>query len=287
MLGLPHQFGERGCPSEPSVVNGQLLREAGFTVLASAPAETLWPLSVSLHRHNLYCRHRVADPPPFSALLPTGHDSSLSIIYPSGPESEPHAVHTIRSPTLPHVTLQWITEESLVAAGHDCQPILFTGSLDGGWNLTKSLDSAAMGGSSASGKAPPPPPPKAAGLSAAGGPGKLNNEAFNRFKSADVRGTTTPSALGTPPSPSRGGGGADGSIASHLGAVAGSSVGADGELHTTHQNTISSVRAYSGERGAVREVSTSAVDGRLCVFSVEGGGSGIGGIQRGVGAMRV
>lgn len=201
----------------------------------------------------------------------------MTLVYPSGPDSEPHAVHTLRSPTLPHVSLQWITEDSLVAAGHDCQPILFTGDVSSGWSIAKTLDAAA--GTAASGKAPPPPPPKAAGLS--GGPGRLNNEAFSRFKSADTRGTSS----GPPSSPTTAGSGG-GSVAGKLGAVAGASVGADGELHTTHQNTITSVRAYSGERGDVKSISTSGVDGRLCVFEVSGG-AGVAGLQKGVASLRV
>lgn len=224
--------------------------------------------------------HGIGFSPSGDALAFVGHDSSLTIVYPSSPETPPHATHVLRSPTLPHVTLQWITEESLVAAGHDCQPVLFQGNASSGWSLSKTLDpSAGTGG--ASGKAPPPPPPKPA----AGGPGRLNNEAFNRFRAADVRGQSA-----SPMMPSGADGGAPGSpggnILNNLGAVAGASVGADGELHTTHQNTITSVRDYSGGRGAVTAVSTSAVDGRLCIFEISGG-AGMGGISAGVASMKV
>ncbi|CAO1613173.1 unnamed protein product [Sympodiomycopsis kandeliae] len=222
--------------------------------------------------------HGIGFSPSGDALAFVGHDSSLTVVYPSAPEAPPHAVHVLRSPTLPHVSLQWVSEDSLVAAGHDCQPLLFTGDVNSGWSISKTLDAA---GTAASKGAPPPPPPKAAGLS--GGPGRLNNEAFNRFKAADARGG--PSA-GVPSSPGGGNNGSSGGVAGHLGAVAGASVGADGELHTTHQNTITSVRAYSGERGQVTSISTSAVDGRLCVFDVDGG-AGVGGIQRGVASLRV
>lgn len=186
------------------------------------------------------------------------------------------------------MALDWITETSLVAGGHDCQPVLFEGDVSGGWRISKTLD---VGGSAATKAAPPPPPPKAPGLSSGGPPGvgRLNNEAFNRFKSADARGSSSApsSGLGNAP-PSPGGAGAgNGSIASHLGAVAGASVGADGELHTTHQNTITSIRTYEGSREDVKSVSTSGVDGRLCVFEVKGKGAGIGGIQKGLASMRV
>lgn len=213
----------------------------------------------------------------------TGHDSSLTVVYPSGPNEPPQAVHVLRSPTLPYVTLQWVSPTSLVAAGHDCQPVLFTGDVESGWKLSRSLDGAATAAS----KAPPPPPPKAAGLAGnATGVGRLNNEAFNRFRSADARGSSSS------PSPSGGdsSGAGSGSVAGHLGAVAGASVGADGELYTTHQNTITSVRSYEGTADAVKGVSTSGVDGRLCVFAVPSASlppAGMGALTKGVASIRV
>lgn len=213
----------------------------------------------------------------------------MTVAYPSGPEQPPHAIHVLRSPTLPYVALDWITEASLVAGGHDCQPVLFEGDVNAGWHITKTLD---VGGSAATKAAPPPPPPKAPGLSGGGGApgvGRLNNDAFNRFKSADARGSPT-----TPSSATFGGGAAgasggagNGSIAGHLGAVAGASVGADGELHTTHQNTITSIRTFEGSREDVKSISTSGVDGRLCVFEVKGKGAGVGGIQKGLASIRI
>ncbi|EPQ29880.1 uncharacterized protein PFL1_02553 [Pseudozyma flocculosa PF-1] len=229
--------------------------------------------------------HGVSFSPSGDALAFVGHDSSLTVVYPSGPETAPHAVHVVRSPTLPYVTLTFISETQLIAAGHDCQPVLFEGDVSSGWTLVKSLDTA---GAAAAKGAPPPPPPKAPGLGAGAGVGRLNNEAFNRFKSADSRGSSSsPSAAAGGAGAGAGAGaGGGGSIAGHLGAVAGASVGADGELHTTHQNTITSVRPYSGGRDAVESISTSGVDGRLCIFAVSGGAS-VAGIQKGVASIRV
>lgn len=223
--------------------------------------------------------HGIGFSPSGDGLAFVGHDSSLTIVYPSGPEQPPHAIHVLRSPTLPHVALQFVSEDSLVAAGHDCQPILFSGDVSSGWKMAKSLE--AVGGGAAGKAAPPPPPPKAAGLGG-NSVGRLQSEAFNRFKSADVRGSSSPAPAGN------GGGGAaspGGSVAGHLGAVAGANVGADGELHTTHQNTITSVRAFEGSREALSTVSTSGVDGRLCIFSVKG--AGLSSLQKGVASMRV
>ncbi|KAN0060056.1 ARP2/3 actin-organizing complex subunit Sop2 [Thecaphora frezii] len=226
--------------------------------------------------------HGVAFSPSGDALAFVGHDSSLTVVYPSGPETAPHAIHVVRSPTLPYVALTFISETQLIAAGHDCQPVLYQGDMSSGWSLIKSLDVA---GATAAKGAPPPPPPKAPGLASSGtSVGRLNNEAFNRFKSADSRGAAHSSSLSAAGGGAGGAGGA--SIAGHLGAVAGASVGADGELHTTHQNTITSIRPYAGARDAVESISTSGVDGRLCVFKVTAGAN-VAGIQKGVASMRV
>lgn len=222
--------------------------------------------------------HGVGFSPSGDALAFVGHDSSLTVVYPSSPEQPPHAIHVLRAPTLPYVALQWTSESSLVAAGHDCQPVLFTGDVSQGWKLAKSLDA----GAAVAGKAaPPPPPPKPAGA-AASSVGKLNNsEAFNRFRSADSRGSSASSSvLG-------GAAGTAGSVAGALGAVAGSGVGADGEIHSSHQNTITSVRLYSGTRDDVSVISTSGVDGRLCTFNVSSGTSAMGALQKGVASIRV
>lgn len=200
--------------------------------------------------------HGVAFSPSGDAIAFVGHDASLTVVYPSGPETAPHAVHTVRFPTLPHVTLTFISENALVAAGHGCQPVLFEGGIEG-WKASKTLDTAGA----LAGKAAPPPPPKPSGLaSSGGGVGRLNNEAFARFKAADARGSPTPGSSSSATPGQKG-----------LGAVPGASVGSDGELHTTHQNTITSVRIYEGEKGNVGAISTSGVDGRLVVFPTTAG----------------
>lgn len=125
--------------------------------------------------------------------------------------------------TLPLVTLTWIREDSIVAAGHDCQPVVFSGS-EGGWALVGSLDDTTSGGGRPSGKG--------------GSVGRLNSSAFNAFRNADTRGH------------------------------AGGEVGADTELVTVHQNTITSVRPFEwGGDGTVSKVSTSGVDGKVVVWN--------------------
>lgn len=153
-----------------------------------------------------------------------GHDSSISIVYPSGP-----TVLNIRISSLPFVSLIWTSEDALVAAGHDCQPMVFSGS-EAGWQATGTLDDTSA--------------PKSSGGASKlgpGGVGRLNSAAFNTFRNADSRGQGS-SVSGSPSS--------------------------DTELTTVHQNTITNVRPYEGQSGNVTKVSTSGVDGKLVIWNV-------------------
>ncbi|KAF8651481.1 hypothetical protein AX16_004779 [Volvariella volvacea WC 439] len=114
--------------------------------------------------------HTVGFSPSGDVLAFASHDSSLSLVYPGGP-----VVLNIRTPSLPFVTLTWTTENSLVAAGHDCQPIVFSGS-ESGWQIIGSLDDAS--GASRSGFAPSPV-------------GRLKTGAFATFRDADTRGQSS------------------------------------------------------------------------------------------------
>jgi actin related protein 2/3 complex, subunit 1A/1B len=80
--------------------------------------------------------HSVAFSPSGDVLAFVSHDSSVTIAYPAGPEEPPLAVISVRTPILPFESLLWINENEIVAAGHDCQPIVFNGS-EKGWYLTK------------------------------------------------------------------------------------------------------------------------------------------------------
>ena len=155
-------------------------------------------------------------------------------MYPLG------GVINIKVSTLPLVTLTWTSEDAIVAAGHDCQPLVFSGS-EQGWRAVGSLDDTSA--------------PKSAGSprsSFGGGShavGRLDSAAFRTFRNADTRGVSGPTA---------------------------SSASATTELLTVHQNTINSVRPYAGAGGRITRVSTSGVDGKLVVWdtkSVTGGGT--------------
>ena len=152
-----------------------------------------------------------------------GHDSSISIIYPGGPTA-----HNIRMPTLPLVSLTWTLEDTIIAAGHDCRPLVFSGS-EAGWHEAGTLDDV----NSAKSAEP------RAGFG--GSPvGRLKTGAFATFRDADSRGH-------------------------HSSA---SSPNTDTKFLTIHQNTITNVRVYEQRGNVVTKVSTSGVDGLLVIWDV-------------------
>ncbi|KAH9005304.1 actin-like protein ARPC3 [Lactarius hatsudake] len=172
--------------------------------------------------------HSVGFSPSGDVLAFASHDSTITVVYPGGP-----TIYTIRSTSLPYVTLTWTSEDSLVAAGHDCQPVLFSGS-PSGWQAVGSLDDSSA--------------PKTSGgargaLTGSSPVGRLNSAAFNTFRNADSRG------LGSSPG-------------------GGSQLATDTEIFTVHQNTITDIRPYEGAPGAVSRVSTSGVDGKLVIWDV-------------------
>jgi actin related protein 2/3 complex subunit 1A/1B len=160
---------------------------------------------------------------------PVGHDSTINIVYPGGP-----TIYSIRSNSLPYISLTWTSEDAIVAAGHDCQPVLFSGG-PSGWQAAGSLDDTTAPKSSVGGAR--------GGFTGSSPVGRLNSAAFNTFRNADSRGMGSSHGGGTP-------------------------LATDTELFTVHQNTITNIRPYDGPPGAVSRVSTSGVDGKLVIWSV-------------------
>ena len=71
--------------------------------------------------------HGVSFSPSGDALAFTGHDSSVTVVYPSAPEQPPRAMLNISTHLLPLSCLIWNGEEEIIAAGHVCfipRPIL-------------------------------------------------------------------------------------------------------------------------------------------------------------------
>lgn len=157
-----------------------------------------------------------------------GHDSSINIVYPEGP-----VVFNIRISSLPFVTLAWTSEGSIVAAGHDCQPVVFARS-EAGWENVGSLDDTT---------APKTADGPRAGYGGNTSVGRLKTGAFATFRDADSRGQSSISGSGSP--------------------------SADTKLLTVHQNTITSVRPYQITGDTVTRVSTSGVDGNLVIWDAQ------------------
>jgi len=73
--------------------------------------------------------------PDGESMAYVGHDSTFSVVT-GGQEPV-----TLTLPSLPYVCVEWLTPNSVVAAGHDCQPVLFN--INGAsTSLVKSLDAA-------------------------------------------------------------------------------------------------------------------------------------------------
>ena len=70
--------------------------------------------------------HGCAFSPSGNALAFTAHDSSVTIVYPSGPDQPPTAVVSVSTQLLPFNSLIWINESEIVAAGHVSEHFLFT-----------------------------------------------------------------------------------------------------------------------------------------------------------------
>ncbi|PKY04013.1 actin-related protein 2/3 complex subunit 1A [Aspergillus campestris IBT 28561] len=105
--------------------------------------------------------------PSGNALAFSGHDSSITVVYPSAPEQPPRAMLNITTPLLPFNSLIWNGETEIIAAGHDCEPYRFRGD-ESGWQLAGPLEH----------KAGP-------------GAGSVREEsALNMFRQMDLKGQT-------------------------------------------------------------------------------------------------
>lgn len=191
--------------------------------------------------------HDVCFSPSGETLAFVSHDSTVTIVHPSAPEAPPLAIYVIKLPTLPLVSLTFCAENLFVAAGHDCQPVVFQGGPESGWELVKTLDEGKNPGASQQQRVP------------SGGIGRLNNEAFNLFRAADSRGVMSTTDAGS----------------------SGNRVGVD----TVHSNTITSIRIFAANGATASHVSTSGVDGKVVIWDVRGGG--VSGVTKAVGSLKV
>jgi actin related protein 2/3 complex, subunit 1A/1B len=131
-------------------------------------------------------------------------------------------------PSLPLVSLIWTSEDTIVAAGHDCRPLVFSGS-EAGWAEAGTLDDVNSHKVTE----------HRSGFGGHPSVGRLKTGAFASFRDADSRGQSGSASPTT-----------------------------DTKFLTIHQNTITTVRAYEHKGNAVTKVSTSGVDGMLVIWDV-------------------
>jgi len=110
--------------------------------------------------------HGCAFSPSGDALAFVAHDSSITVVYPSGPDQPPQAVISVATHFLPFTSLIWSSESAIVAAGYDCEPHRFEGSA-GGWTHAGTVDVAAK---------------------AVGNGGAREESALNMFRQMDLKG---------------------------------------------------------------------------------------------------
>ena len=84
--------------------------------------------------------HGVAFSPSGNALAFTAHDSSVTVVYPSGPEQPPNAVVSLSTQLLPFLSLVWNGEDEIIAAGYDCEAYRLRGN-EQGWQIVGSMES--------------------------------------------------------------------------------------------------------------------------------------------------
>lgn len=83
--------------------------------------------------------HDVSFSPSGDVLAFATHDSSIVVAYPSGPEQPPRAVVSVSTSYLPFRSLTFLSENEIVAAGHDCHPVVFSGD-ENGWKYSRAID---------------------------------------------------------------------------------------------------------------------------------------------------
>ncbi|KAI9224327.1 WD40-repeat-containing domain protein [Blastocladiella britannica] len=105
--------------------------------------------------------HGISFSPSGEEIAFVGHDSSLSVYAPATA-----TLATVRIPILPLTSLTWLSASSIVGAGHDCTPVLFT-MRSTGWTYAGKIDEGKRSTAAAAG-----------------------NSALAKFKAMDTRATT-------------------------------------------------------------------------------------------------
>lgn len=151
--------------------------------------------------------HAVSFSPSGDKIAWVGHDSSVSV----ADSSKENRLTVVKDNFLPFMGITWVTENSMVAAGFDCNPMLLTYNGDkGSLSLVSKLDI---------------PQEKAAGTVSA----------MSHFRNMDKKASSGEKSA---------------------------------ELKTQHQNTITQVSVFEGNKDKCKRVSTSGVDGSLIIWDL-------------------
>ena len=162
--------------------------------------------------------HGCAFSPSGDAFAFTAHDSSITVVYPSGPDQPPKAIVSLSTQLLPFLSLIWNGESEIIAAGYvgsriqlkfsffsdnwqDCETYRLRGN-EQGWQIVGSLESKGR--------------PSLGSLQ--------EDSALNMFRQMDLKGKTKD----------------------------------DTQLKTIHQNTITTLRTYEESGGSVRKFSSKS-----------------------------
>ncbi|OLL25627.1 Actin-related protein 2/3 complex subunit 1 [Neolecta irregularis DAH-3] len=97
--------------------------------------------------------------------LNIGHDSSVTVVYPSTQEGIAPTIFKVKTQFLPFTSLLWTNMDEIVAAGYDCRPVVFKRDQNG-WKYHSCLDGTSRSSSRAETK---------------------TNSAFNMFRDMDTR----------------------------------------------------------------------------------------------------
>ncbi|KOS16857.1 Actin-related protein 2/3 complex subunit 1 [Escovopsis weberi] len=89
--------------------------------------------------------HSVAFSPSGDSLAFAAHDSSITVVYPGGPDQPPRAVLSVATQLLPFKSLIWRAEDEIIAAGYDCEAFRFQGG-EAGWRLAGTVESKGQAG---------------------------------------------------------------------------------------------------------------------------------------------
>lgn len=92
--------------------------------------------------------HSVAFSPSGDSLAFAAQDSSITVVYPSGPDQPPKAILTVSTQLLPFKSLLWKAEDEIIAAGYDCEAFRFKGG-ESGWQLAGTVAEKGSGGGGA------------------------------------------------------------------------------------------------------------------------------------------